>query len=73
VYIVFGMGPGLATLLGTFGSVMHGDLAKFSIGGPTPSVPGILGLLGTPQGMSTNASHNKYENDGSPTRGDLYL
>lgn len=33
-------------------------------------MPGLLGLLGTPQGIS--GSHNKYEADVSPTRGDLY-
>lgn len=41
----------------------------WSIGGPTKNVP-TLPLLGTPQGIS--GSHNKYESDASPGRGDLY-
>jgi hypothetical protein len=48
----------------------------WSIGGPPTAASGqnllgnLLGLLGTPQGIS--GSHNKYETDTSPTRGDLY-
>jgi len=44
----------------------------YSIGGPTTSQQflGGLGLLGTPTGLS--GSHNNYEGDTSPTRGDLY-
>jgi len=44
----------------------------WSIGGPPTVASGqnLLGLLGTPQGIS--GSHNKYETDTSPTRGDLY-
>ena len=52
------MGNEMATFLSTFGSVMHGDLGKVSIGGPTPLVPSLLGLLGTPQGLSGNVSIN---------------
>lgn len=47
-----------------------GDLLSFSIGGPDSRVS-TLGLLGQPQGLS--GSHNKFEGDSSPTRGDLYL
>jgi hypothetical protein len=66
---VFGMGLDLGTILAIYGSAIDGNLVSWSIGGPTPAVPGIS-LLGQPQGIS--GSHNKYENDGSPTRGDLY-
>ncbi|PNS18813.1 hypothetical protein CAC42_5352 [Sphaceloma murrayae] len=67
---VFGMGADLAGFLSTYGAVMDGDGTKWSIGGPSSNVPGLLGLLGQPQGIS--GSHNKYESDVSPTRGDLY-
>lgn len=68
---VFNMGVDLATILAVYGAVMDGDLTKWSIGGPDSRVGGgVLGLLGTPQGIS--GSHNKYEGDNSPTRGDLY-
>lgn len=72
------MGLDIATFLSTYGTVMDGNpLAVppgWSIGGP-PTNTGLLGgvvdgLLGTPQGIS--GSHNKYETDSSPTRGDLY-
>lgn len=66
---VFGMGADLAAFLAGYGAVMDGDLTSWSIGGPSDGLPSI-GLLGTPQGIS--GSHNKYENDASPTRGDLY-
>lgn len=67
------MGTDLSLLLSTYGSVMSGDLTRFSSGGPTPYVPGLLGLLGTPQGVSSPNSHNKYEGDASVTRGDLFM
>lgn len=72
------MGLDLATFLSTYGTVMDGNPLGvppgWSIGGP-PTNTGLLGgivggLLGTPQGIS--GSHNKYETDSSPTRGDLY-
>lgn len=66
---VFGMGIDLATFLSTYGAVMDGDLTSWSIGGP-PGGNLLPGLLSQPQGIS--GSHNKYETDGSPTRGDLY-
>lgn len=56
---VYGMGLDLAGFLAIYGAVMDGDLKSWSIGGPPP-----------PQGISY--SHNKYEADVSPTRGDLY-
>ncbi|KAL9082865.1 MAG: hypothetical protein Q9165_008750 [Trypethelium subeluteriae] len=66
---VFGMGVDLSTFLAIYGSVFDGDLTGWSIGGPT-SLVSLGGLLGEPQGIS--GSHNKYEGDASPTRGDLY-
>ncbi|KAF2148326.1 Cloroperoxidase [Myriangium duriaei CBS 260.36] len=66
---VFGMGVDLGTFLAIYGSVFDGDLTKWSIGGPDSRVS-TLGL-GIPQGIS--GSHNKYEGDASPTRGDLYV
>jgi hypothetical protein len=66
----FGMGKDLGGFLALYGAIFDGDLTKWSIGGPTTAVPGTLGLLGTPQGIS--GSHNKYESDVSPTRPDLY-
>lgn len=62
------MGEDLAAFLSIYGAVFDGDLTKWSIGGPDARV-GILGL-GEPEGIS--GSHNKYEADVSPTRGDLY-
>ncbi|KAL0575172.1 hypothetical protein V5O48_006794 [Marasmius crinis-equi] len=67
-YRVYGMGKDIGLFLAVYGSLMTGDLLSFSIGGPPPSLLG--GLLGRPSGLS--GSHNKYETDGSPTRGDLY-
>ncbi|KAG4443443.1 hypothetical protein IFR05_001122 [Cadophora sp. M221] len=67
---VFGMGRDLGGFLSIYGALVDGNLAKWSIGGPTPAVPNALGLLGTPTGIS--GSHNKYEGDASPTRPDLY-
>lgn len=63
------MGLDLATFLSTYGAVMDGDLTSWSIGGApgTNLLPGLL----SPSGGISN-SHNKYETDGSPTRGDLY-
>lgn len=68
---VFGMGLDLATILAIYPAVVDGDLLSFSIGGPDPRVSNTLGLLGQPQGLS--GSHNKFEGDSSPSRGDLYL
>lgn len=67
---VFGMGADLAAILAVYGAAIDGNLLSWSIGGPTANVPSI-NLLGQPQGIS--GSHNKYEGDASPTRGDLYV
>ena len=66
------MGVDLSTLLAIYGAVFDGDLTSYSIGGPpsSPNLLSLIGLLETPQGLS--GSHNKYEGDVSPTRGDLY-
>lgn len=65
-------GTDLATFLAVYGAIFDGNLDSYSIGGPAPTLLGGLldGLLSTPQGLS--GSHNNYESDVSPTRGDLY-
>lgn len=64
------MGIDLGAFLSIYGAVADGDGTKWSIGGPAPGVGALLPLLGSPTGIS--GSHNKYEADASPTRGDLY-
>ncbi|GME36764.1 Chloroperoxidase [Neofusicoccum parvum] len=66
---VYGMGVDLGTFLSVYGAVMDGDGLGWSIGGAPPTTD-LLNLLTQPQGLS--GSHNKYETDVSPTRGDLY-
>lgn len=68
-YDVFGMGTDLATFLAVYGAVFDGDLTSWSIGGP-PSGQLLGGLLN--QGRGISGSHNNYEGDASPVRGDLY-
>jgi hypothetical protein len=68
---VFGMSRDLGAFLAIYGAAVDGNLATWSIGGPDPRVSIPLNLLGQPQGIS--GSHNKYEADASPTRGDLYV
>lgn len=66
------MGNDLSSFLATYAAVSSGNLTSWSIGGPT-SKSGLLAqtnLVSAPQGLS--GSHNKYETDVSPTRGDLY-
>ncbi|KAL9049782.1 MAG: hypothetical protein Q9162_007029 [Coniocarpon cinnabarinum] len=70
-YDVFGMAQDLSGFLAVYGAIFDGNLQGYSIGGPSVNEPALSGLLGTPQGLS--GSHNKYENDASPIRGDLYL
>ncbi|CZR55070.1 uncharacterized protein PAC_04956 [Phialocephala subalpina] len=71
----YGMALDLGGFLAVYGSVFDGNLLGYSIGGPTSNsqlpLNNLLGLTGAPQGLS--GSHNKYEADTSPTRGDLYL
>ncbi|MCJ1451366.1 hypothetical protein MMC28_001702 [Mycoblastus sanguinarius] len=77
VNIAYGMALDLGTFLATYGTLFDGDAVSltpgYSIGGPTASeaILGGLGILGTPTGLS--GSHNNYESDASPTRGDLYV
>lgn len=68
MHLVFGMGRDLALFLGVYGVIMDGDVLSlsFSIGKGGNS---ILGLL--PQNGLTG-SHNNYEGDVSPTRGDFF-
>ncbi|MCJ1424428.1 hypothetical protein MMC29_002316 [Sticta canariensis] len=68
---VFGAGLDLATILATLGAVQAGDGNHFSIGGPPDKgLPVVGGLLGQPRGISN--SHNRFEGDASPVKGDLY-
>lgn len=67
---VFGMSEDLSGFLTVFGATLDGDGLQWSIGGPSKHLPGVPPLIGTPQGIS--GSHNRYEADVSPTRGDLY-
>lgn len=66
-----GMSTDLSGFLTVLGSTIDGDGTSWSIGGPSKESHTIGGLLGTPQGLS--GSHNKYEADNSPGRGDLYM
>jgi hypothetical protein len=70
-HVVFGMGVDLSTVLAVYGGAIDGNVVSWSIGGPDSRVSIPLNLLGQPQGIS--GSHNKYEGDASPTRGDLYV
>jgi hypothetical protein len=65
------MGRDLGAFLAIFGAAVDGNAVSWSIGGPDPRVSIPLNLLGQPMGIS--GSHNKYESDNSPTRGDLYV
>lgn len=77
VNTAYGMGIDLGTFLAVYGTAFDGDPISldpgYSIGGPATSedILGGLGLLETPSGLS--GSHNNYEADTSPTRGDLYV
>ncbi len=65
------LGHDLAAFLATLASVQAGDGNYFSIGGPPGiGLPVAGGLLGQPRGISN--SHNRFEADASPARGDLY-
>ncbi|KAJ4465073.1 Chloroperoxidase [Lentinula aciculospora] len=64
-YEVFGMGRDLALFLAVYGTLMVGDpfSLSFSIGGGNT-------IFGCKNGLT--CSHNNYESDVSPTRGDLF-
>ncbi|KAH7868642.1 Chloroperoxidase [Lentinula edodes] len=68
-YTVFGMGRDLALILATYGTVFDGDMSSlsFSIGEGDNS---ILGSLFPQNGLT--GSHNNYEADVSPMKGDLF-
>ncbi|KAF2160337.1 hypothetical protein M409DRAFT_70503 [Zasmidium cellare ATCC 36951] len=67
---IVGMGTDLSAFLAILGALIDsGDLMAWSIGGTPP--PGVGGLLAQ-NGHGLIGSHNKYENDVSPTRPDLY-
>ncbi|KAJ3991348.1 hypothetical protein F5050DRAFT_1870027 [Lentinula boryana] len=66
---VFGMGNDLSLFLAIYGTALDGDIPSlsFSIG------TGGNSILGSPlSGTGLTGSHNNYEGDVSPTRGDLY-
>ncbi|KAJ7473148.1 Chloroperoxidase [Mycena galericulata] len=73
---VFGFGPDIglvAAVLALFGADLLSIGFPFSIGGAPP--PGLLsgilgGIVGPPKGLS--GTHNQFESDTSPTRGDYY-
>ncbi|KAG9112986.1 hypothetical protein FRC07_007819, partial [Ceratobasidium sp. 392] len=69
---VFGMGVDIATTLATLGVVLTGnpETDEFSIG-ESPGGDIVPPFIALPQGLS--GSHNKYETDASPGRGDYYL
>lgn len=67
---VVGMGADLSAFLAILGALIDsGDLTAWSMGGTPP--PGV-GSLAAQNGHGLIGSHNKYENDVSPTRPDLY-
>lgn len=71
------MSVDLGGFLAVYGTLFDGNALSltpgYSIGGPAASqaILSGFGLLGTPPGLS--GSHNNYEADSSPTRGDLYV
>lgn len=65
---VFGMSLDLGLFLSVYGAAIDGDGLGWSIGGRPEG--GLLNLAQLGDGISN--SHNKYEADVSPTRGDLY-
>ncbi|KAJ3834285.1 hypothetical protein F5878DRAFT_630941 [Lentinula raphanica] len=67
---VFGMGQDLALVLSVYGTVLDGDIlsASFSIG----KGDNTFSIFGSPTSQNgLTDSHNNYETDASPTRGDL--
>ncbi|KAF8160204.1 Chloroperoxidase, partial [Mycena galopus ATCC 62051] len=71
---VLGFGIDTATfagVLGCFGADLYDPTLPLSIGAAPPANQTIGGLLGSaPSGL--DGTHNQFESDASPTRGDLY-
>lgn len=72
-YSGLGMGKDIASMAAAYAIVMDGDVLSqsFSIGGPYPGV--VSNLLKGKQPAGLSYSHNRFESDGSMTRGDAYL
>lgn len=72
LFDAFALGKDFSNILFVFSIFNSGSLVdmKWSIGGPmkTTTVGGLLG-----KGLGLSNSHNKYEGDSSPARGDAYL
>ncbi|KAI9791138.1 MAG: hypothetical protein M1833_001697 [Piccolia ochrophora] len=68
---VFGLALNFGVPLTVYATLVDGDILRqeWSIGGPQPR--GIIPIIGPADGLS--GSHNKYEGDASPGRGDYYL
>ncbi|KAJ8508470.1 heme-thiolate peroxidase [Pleurotus djamor] len=69
VNTVYGMGDDLGAFLAFYSTVLDGNGSSLSIGGKDSRVG--LPILGPFKGLT--GSHNNFETDASPTRGDLYL
>ncbi|KAF8160227.1 putative oxidase [Mycena galopus ATCC 62051] len=71
---VLSFGTDFATMvgvLGCFGADLYDPTLPLSIGAAPPANQTIGGLLGSaPSGL--DGTHNQFESDASPTRGDLY-
>ncbi|MCJ1235939.1 hypothetical protein MMC14_003914 [Varicellaria rhodocarpa] len=69
---VYGLAPNFGIPLTVYATLVDGDVVgeTWSIGGPPP--PNLITpVTGKADGLS--GSHNKYESDASPGRGDYYL
>ncbi|PHH66061.1 hypothetical protein CDD81_586 [Ophiocordyceps australis] len=62
---VYNMGPDIAAILAVYGGATSGDFISFSMGGDE-----TRNFFGKPRGLSF--THNIFEVDASPTRGDFY-
>ncbi|KAL8857154.1 MAG: hypothetical protein Q9178_006330 [Gyalolechia marmorata] len=69
---VYGLAPNFGIPLSVYATLVDGDVVgkSWSIGGKPPQTL-TSPLVGAGNGLS--GSHNKYESDGSPARGDYYL
>ncbi|KAJ8523121.1 heme-thiolate peroxidase [Pleurotus djamor] len=69
VNLVYGMGFELGLILSAYAAALNGNGLSLSIGGG--DLRTSLPIFGVAKGLS--GSHNNFETDASPTRGDLYL